>query len=189
MRDVTTATGVVANCVFRDNIGYYGGAIATTNAHLRLSHVTAYTNSSLNAAHGGALSHDGTGTPLDGLVDNSIFWGNGATEILPAEGVACRYSDVAGGFAGENNRNADPRFADARYLHLSSRTSVYTGGYFNGGAWQVSPAHSPLIDAGDPADAWSLEPVPNNGRVNMGAYGNTSVASLSLRGGTVLLVK
>ena len=189
VRDVTTATGAVVNCVFRDNTGYYGGAIATSNAHLRLSHVTAYTNASLNAAHGGALSHAGTGTPLDGMVDNSIFWGNGAAEILPAEGVVCRYSDVAGGFAGEGNLDPDPRFADTRYLHLSSKTGVYADGYFTGGAWQVSPAHSPLIDAGDPVAAWSLEPVPNNGRVNMGAYGNTRVASLSLRGGTVLMVK
>ena len=188
IRNVSTATGLVANCVFRDNIGYYGGAIATTNAHLRLSHVTAYTNASLNAAHGGALSHAGAETPLDGLVDNSIFWGNGASEILPAEGVVCRYSNVAGGFAGEENWNVDPRFADTRHLHLSSKTGAYAGGYFEGGTWQVSITHSPLIDAGDPAAAWSLEPVPNNGRVNLGAYGNTPVASLSLRGGTLLMV-
>lgn len=188
IRNVSMATGLVANCVFRDNIGLYGGAIATSNAHLRLSHVTACTNLSLSTAHGGALSHASDGTPLDGLVDNCIFWGNGASEILPAAGVVCRYSNVGGGFAGEGNRNVDPRFADTQHLHLSSKTGVYTGGYFDGGAWQVSPSHSPLIDAGDPAAAWSLEPVPNNGRVNMGAYGNTPVASMSLRGGTVLLV-
>ena len=75
-----------------------------------------------------------------------------------------------------------------QYLHLSSKTGAYAGGYFEGGTWQVSATHSPLIDAGDPAAAWSLEPVPNSGRVNLGAYGNTPVASMSLRGGTLLMV-
>ena len=36
---------------------------------------------------------------------------------------------------------------------------------------------SPCIDAGDPASAFSLEPAPNGGRVNMGYDGNTAYAS------------
>lgn len=53
----------------------------------------------------------------------------------------------------------------------------YTGGYFSGGAWSNALANSPLIDLGDPASDASLEPAPNGARVNMGAYGNTEVAS------------
>ena len=41
---------------------------------------------------------------------------------------------------------------------------------------------SPVIDTGDPASAWANEPTPNGGRVNMGAYGNTSCAALSPMG-------
>jgi MYXO-CTERM domain-containing protein len=37
----------------------------------------------------------------------------------------------------------------------------------------------PSTDRGDPGDAFALEPLPNGGRVNMGAFGNTSVAELS----------
>jgi hypothetical protein len=39
-----------------------------------------------------------------------------------------------------------------------------------------------LIDAGDLSSDWSSEPRPNGGRINMGAYGNTSEAARSLTG-------
>jgi len=38
---------------------------------------------------------------------------------------------------------------------------------------------SPCIDAGDPASDYSNEPAPNGGRINLGAYGNTSEATCS----------
>jgi hypothetical protein len=49
--------------------------------------------------------------------------------------------------------------------------------------------HSPAIDAGDPASACDAEPLPNGRKVNLGAYGNTSVASLSLTQGTFILIR
>jgi len=41
---------------------------------------------------------------------------------------------------------------------------------------------SPCIDAGDPMNPIGLEPFPNSGRINMGAYGGTSEASKSYFG-------
>ena len=38
---------------------------------------------------------------------------------------------------------------------------------------------SPCLDAGDPASDYSNEPEPNGGRINLGAYGNTSEATRS----------
>jgi hypothetical protein len=40
-------------------------------------------------------------------------------------------------------------------------------------------AASPSIDTGDPADASNLEPSPNGGRINQGAFGNTADATTS----------
>lgn len=40
--------------------------------------------------------------------------------------------------------------------------------------------NSPCIDAGNPSSDYSIEPVPNGDRVNMGAYGNTQEAGLTL---------
>ncbi|MHC4676050.1 MAG: M6 family metalloprotease domain-containing protein [Planctomycetota bacterium] len=45
--------------------------------------------------------------------------------------------------------------------------------------WLVDDVNSPCIDAGDPGSDYSLEPAPNGGRINMGAYGNTQYASKS----------
>jgi hypothetical protein len=41
---------------------------------------------------------------------------------------------------------------------------------------------SPVIDAGDPANSVGVEPFPNGGRINMGAYGGTAEASKSYFG-------
>ncbi|MBQ6247092.1 MAG: hypothetical protein IJK04_09525 [Kiritimatiellae bacterium] len=49
--------------------------------------------------------------------------------------------------------------------------------------------HSPAIDAGDPAASVGAEPKPNGHRLNLGRYGGTAEASLTLTGGTVLLVQ
>ncbi|MBI5217182.1 MAG: T9SS type A sorting domain-containing protein [Ignavibacteriae bacterium] len=38
---------------------------------------------------------------------------------------------------------------------------------------------SPSVDAGDPSDAYNLEPAPNGFRINQGHYGNTAEASQS----------
>jgi hypothetical protein len=62
------------------------------------------------------------------------------------------------------NISADPLFADT-----------------NANDYHLLP-ESLLIDAGDPSSDWSNEPRPNGGRINMGAYGNTSEASCSVAG-------
>ena len=59
-------------------------------------------------------------------------------------------------------------------VHLVSAVGyVDNDGVFHTGGNVVSPA----IDAGDPADDCSLEPHPNGGFINLGAYGNTVEAS------------
>ena len=46
--------------------------------------------------------------------------------------------------------------------------------------WVLDEMTSPCIDRGDPVDDCSDEPEPNGGIINMGAYGGTPQASLSL---------
>jgi hypothetical protein len=45
--------------------------------------------------------------------------------------------------------------------------------------WAIDDVTSPCIDTGDPNGPIGLEPLPNGGRINMGAYGGTAQASLS----------
>ncbi len=179
--------GRVLNCVFRGNRSGRGGAIATENAPAAIANVTAVGNTSTTEGYGGALAHNGTDCAAQ--VVNSIFWDNSPSEIAPTDGVTVRYSNVDGGFAGTGNRDADPLFADLVHLHLKSITGYYANGYFAGGTWQTAETMSPCIDAGDPASDWSREPKPRTGRINLGAYGNTEVASMGLHPGSLFLVR
>lgn len=112
---------------------------------------------------------------------NAIFWGNGADTM---GNVLLNCCDLQGGLSNGINGcfTIDPLFVDTNYFHLQSRQGCYTNGYFGGGGWtgwSASATNSPAIDAGDPASDFSLEPVPGGGRINLGAYGNTPVASLT----------
>lgn len=93
--------------------------------------------------------------------------------------VAVTYSDFWGGFSklnGNGNISVNPLFADSinSDFHLKSQY-----GRWNGTTWVNDGVTSQCINAGDPQDDYSVEPSPNGNRINMGAYGNTPVASLS----------
>ena len=60
----------------------------------------------------------------------------------------------------------------AKDYHLKS-----AGGRWTSGGWVADTVTSPCVDAGDPANAYANEPSPNGGRINIGAYGNTTQAS------------
>jgi len=91
-------------------------------------------------------------------VHNSILANNTVDLSGVTDGSGISFSLISDGqFAGSNgNISGDPLFADSDY-HLT------TG--------------SPGIDAGDPADDYSNEPVPSGCLVNIGAYGNTFQAA------------
>ncbi len=55
-----------------------------------------------------------------------------------------------------------------------------TGGRWDGVAFSTDAASSPTIDRGDTSSSIGVEPVPNGGRPNMGSYGQTAEASLSV---------
>lgn len=128
----------------------------------------------------------------DMVLKNSIVWNPvGTTDIFFQEDnntVNVSYSNFrtvvgAGSYGnvltqGPGNISANPNFANApgRDYHLQSTTGRYNAAL---NYWEIDPVHSPAIDAGDPASSYSLEPSPNGGRINMGAYGNTPEASRS----------
>jgi outer membrane protein assembly factor BamB len=97
---------------------------------------------------------------------NNIVQGNGVG-FLGA--IVSRYNDVSDGYsgcsAGPGDRQSAVSFLDAP-----------------GGDYREQPQQASL-DAGDPADDYSLEPALNGGRINMGAFGNTPLAATSLTAG------
>jgi hypothetical protein len=73
--------------------------------------------------------------------------------------------------------NNNPLFASetAPYdVHLKSQAGRWDPAT---STWTQDAADSPCIDTGDPASDWSLEPLDNGFRINMGRYGNTEEAS------------
>jgi hypothetical protein len=114
-------------------------------------------------------------------ITNCIVWRNTGAEIHKGGGVDVDviYSDVEGGHLGEGNIDADPCFADATNndYHLKSEVGRWDPA---SRMWVQDEVTSPCIDAGDPRSDWKAEPLPNGCRINMGMYGGTAEASLSL---------
>ena len=73
---------------------------------------------------------------------------------------------------------AGPGFVDAASgdYHLLSERGRYWPAH---DVWVLDDVTSPCIDGGDPAVDPTNERMPNGGRINMGAYGNTAYASMS----------
>jgi azurin len=116
-------------------------------------------------------------------IQNSIIYFNGGRYDgvqIESDLAEISYSDIQGGWADESDGNidADPLFADAANgdYHLKSQAGRYEPVSDN---WIQDEVTSPCIDAGNPDSDFSAEPMPNGGRINMGAYGGTSQASIS----------
>ena len=161
------------NCLITRNGGASGtGGIYLDGGFTRVENCTLAYNTSY-----GIYRNSGAAT-----VRNSILWENGDDIYQNVVGnVSLYYSTIQD---GDNNildgcTDADPWFSDTETFHLASMYGHYTNGYFSGGSWTTASVNSAVIDLGDPDDDISQEPPPNGGRINMGAYGNTPVASKS----------
>jgi hypothetical protein len=128
------------------------------------------------------------------VVTNSILWQNdsgfGCQVGLEDSTLTVSYSDLQGGSDlvrrlrstlnwGAGMLDREPLFADAEANDYQLK-SWFGRWDAAAGDWVADAVHSPCIDAGDPASDRSLEPLPNGGRVNLGAQGNTPEASLGV---------
>jgi hypothetical protein len=162
----------LTNCTFRGNYAYYGGA---------------------------GMYNKGNCSPV---LSNCIFWNDG--EEIKNDGeptMTITYSNVRDGWPGEGNIDAEPIFADAGYwadvndqavvIEPNSPMAVWIDGDYHlksqagrwdpvAEGWLTDDVTSPCIDAGDPKSPIGDEPSPNGSRINMGAYGATTEASMSL---------
>jgi len=122
------------------------------------------------------------------IVRNNIIANNngyGLANSISSSKIISSYNNIYNNSLGMYNGivtnktgdiSTDPLFADPENgdFHLKSQY-----GRWNGSAWVKDNVTSPCIDAGDPTDDYSNEPDYPNGRINLGAYGNTKEASKS----------
>lgn len=178
---------ILENCIISRNTAEKGGGIFIGSAPGYSSDSIRESVSIVNctiANNNLSGSKSGTGGGIhsvssDIAIRNSIVWYNDGGAILllsPSSNSPVLYSDVEGGYPGQGNINADPRFASAGGddYHLQSICGRYDP---RSDRWVIDDYHSPCIDAGDPQDSVGAEPLTNGKCINMGAYGGTAEAS------------
>lgn len=171
----------INNCIVNDNNiwnpDYGGGGIFIEDlSYLVMINCTVTNNRSSKAGGGVCFEYS---NPYCNI-RNSIFWNNLPDQIYPVKTpprMLVTYSDIEGGWTG--NINVDPCFADATNddFHLKSQA-----GRWNpiSQSWVQDAVTSLCVDAGNPSSNWTVELWPNGHRINMGAYGGTTQASMSL---------
>ncbi len=150
----------ITNCTISDNRDY--PAVVSFRGHVYI------TNNIIWANEGGDIGTD--------------CWSKHAGHVTASFSILqYDWKDVSPCVTVNNCIVADPCFADpcSGDLHLKSQAGRWDP---NSESWVQDVVTSPAIDAGDPASPIGLEPFPNGGIINMGAYGGTEEASKSYFG-------
>ncbi|MHC4124342.1 MAG: right-handed parallel beta-helix repeat-containing protein [Planctomycetota bacterium] len=144
----TSAKPDISNCQIMENTDH---GLYCSGASLKAVNCTVVGN-----GVSGFYNDNDSGTIT---ITNCIIWDNNNDLYSCTASYSC-IKDGGGNGGGNGNIGHFPYFADPQNddYHLLS--------------------YSPCIDAGDPASDYSNEPSGGGGRINMGAYGNTSQATL-----------
>jgi hypothetical protein len=156
----------IKNCLIYENVADAGGGIYAENCTVNVENSTIVDNI---ATVGGGI-RGRSGSIIN--VTNSILWNNDPEEITLTENssIAVTYSAIEGGWAGVGNIDDDPLFVDPA-----------TDDYRLKPVSACQPV-SPCVDTGNPTSAYANEPASHCpeygyvGRIDMGAFGNTSYA-------------
>jgi len=184
---------VVSNCLFSGNIeGFFSSGISSWSSYTTIRNCTFSGNSSED--HGGSALNLHHG----GKVSNCIVWGNSLPVIDGRlEEIFINYCNVQGGWPGEGNIDVEPGFVEAGYWDQNGTPGDTDDFWVDGDyhlrsvagrwnqqsqIWVQDDVTSSCIDAGDPNSPIGVEPFPNGGRINMGAYGAGNKASKSYFG-------
>lgn len=190
------ASPTISNCLIVGNRSGVpqGAAVTCTNSRAVFANCTICNN--YGHEHGAAVHvKDGRVLMTDSIIRDNGF----ASILVGGDGaISVNFSDVAGGWPGLGNIDAEPLFAAAgRWsdrndpniprspqdvqavwiegdYHLRSQAGRWEPGTRS---WVRDDATSPCIDAGNPNSPVNREPAPNGSVINMGAYGGTDQAS------------
>jgi len=199
----------LTNCAFVGNLSEdKGGGVYTCGPICTVNNCT-FVQNSANLG-GGMCILDRSNAAFRNCIIWANTAQNGLQIALKDKsGLSINYSDIqdskggiydpCGGLSwGEGNIDADPCFASPGYrdpngtpqdpnddfwvdgdYHLKSKAGRWDE---NEGRWMKDEVTSLCIDAGDLHSPIGLEPFPNGGIINIGAYGGTAEASKSYFG-------
>lgn len=173
---VQQATNVaIRNCVFWQNTAnavYLGspvGAVTLENSILASTRINAVLFS-LAATSGFSSDYNG----IDAGANTRV--GQNRTSGASADNLATW--QVLSGGRDARSIPANPQMADPDQYDYHLKTEQTLGRVLPNGQRTSDPVSSPLLDAGNPVStAWTNEPAPNGGRINIGRHGGTTEAS------------
>ncbi len=176
---------LLTDCVISENsVEEYGGGVANRGCLGPMFINCTICNNSAGLTSGGIDNYLSTL-----ILKNCILWGNsdsGGTDESAQVDITsstnidyCCVQGWTGTWGGIGNFGDDPCFVGmyGGDYHLKSRV-----GHWNPltQVWVQDYTTSPCIDAGDPNSDWTAELWPHGKRINIGAYGGTPQASMSL---------
>ncbi len=193
---------LIKNCVISGNYAYgtsyaYGGGVSLLSSNATIVNSTIVGN--IAEKYGGAIDCESSDVTIRNCIlwDNTALWGD-ALYLFDNSSVDITYSDIEGGQVSVHAASGSsvnwgtgiiedyPNFAVDGYwdwgdwidgdYHLRSTVGRYDTA---SQTWVNDVADSPCIDAGGPLDDIGVEPNPNGGIINIGAYGGTAEASKS----------
>ena len=173
----------VINCSFSGNLAEVagGGIYNSHNNNTTIINSTFFGNFAIDGDALGCNSKE-TRNPSNVAISNCIFRNSG-NEIWNNDNsiITVNYSNIRGGWPGEGNIDIEPLFvnSDEGDYRLKSQAGRWDP---NSQSWIRDDVMSPCIDAGNPNMPVAAEPEPNGGIINMGAYGGTAEAGMSLSG-------
>ncbi len=184
------------NCtIFGNSAGYQGDAVLNktfiftpegTNHTIIIPGSMDFANSILWNGEDSILNNDGSditinysdvqgGTAAIDSPRENLIWGQNNIDVDPCFVKRGFWADI-----NDPNIIVEPNDPNAFWVegdyHLQSTAGHYDP---NSQTWIIDDVNSPCIDAGYPNSSFGDEPQPNGGRINMGAYGGTSQASMS----------
>jgi hypothetical protein len=197
---ISHCDGIISNCLIADNTSsedslVIGAAIEYCQGLLKNCTIANnYSNNGIEVFwNGGHIT-----------IENCIIRGNLGYQIFVPDNATAdiQYCNIEGGLSGifeaanvkwgPGNIDVNPGFAGEGYWDFNEPWTLCEGDYHlksQAGRWEPSTkmwvqddVTSPCIDAGDPMSPIGLEPFPNGGIINMGAFGGTAEASKSYFG-------
>jgi len=157
-----SANDTIQNCIFYYNIN---PAVIILNSNVYAVNNTIYT-----------LDYFVTGIWLSDQISSTIIKNNIVAQA--SSGIKCAKGPGSQTIAYNIVNPTINDYSECRPIGLGNLTDDPLLVDPQNGNFHLQPG-SPAIDAGDPADDYSLEPGDGGGRINMGAYGNTPEATLN----------
>ena len=175
----------IINCTIWGNEAPSGGGVACWQGSATVTNSILWGNTASKGreiwmSNAGTVSisySNVAGGQAEAIIEgDTVNWGEGNIDADPLFAEPGYWADV-----NDPNIIVEPDDPNAMWIdgdyHLKSEAGRWDP---NSESWVVDDVTSPCIDWGDPNSPVGDEPDPNGGLINMGAYGGTAEASMSI---------